>query len=83
MAISKTMNISLPETMKTFINERVETDGYGTVSEYVRDLIRDDQKRREEDKLEKLLLNRMQSSGAGFSIKDAKKELGNRLNKRR
>jgi antitoxin ParD1/3/4 len=61
---TKTMNISLPDTMKTFIEERIETDGYGTVSEYVRDLIRDDQKRREEAKLERLLLEGLESGKA-------------------
>lgn len=38
-----TMNISLPETMKAFVDEQVERRGYGTSSEYVRELIRKDQ----------------------------------------
>ena len=78
---TKTMNISLPETMKIFVEERIETDGYGTVSEYVRDLIREDQKKREEEKLEKLLLARLQSNEAEFSIKDVKAELAKRRSK--
>ncbi len=78
---TKTMNISLPETMKIFVEERIESDGYGTVSEYVRDLIREDQKRREEEKLEKLLLARLQSNEAEFSIKDVKAELAKRRSK--
>ncbi len=40
-----TMNISLPETMKSFVDEQVSRRGYGTSSEYVRDLIRKDQDR--------------------------------------
>ena len=32
-----TMNISLPDTLKSFIDARVTNDGYGNVSEYVRD----------------------------------------------
>ncbi len=40
-----TMNISLPEGLKTFVDEQVETRGYGTSSEYVRELIRRDQDR--------------------------------------
>jgi antitoxin ParD1/3/4 len=40
-----TMNISLPEGLKSFVDEQVETRGYGTSSEYVRDLIRKDQDR--------------------------------------
>lgn len=40
-----TMNISLPEPLKQFVDERVSKSGYGTSSEYVRDLIRRDQDR--------------------------------------
>ena len=40
-----TMNISLPETLKSFVDEQVNQRGYGTSSEYVRELIRKDQDR--------------------------------------
>jgi antitoxin ParD1/3/4 len=40
-----TMNISLPEPLKTFVDEQVSRRGYGTSSEYVRELIRRDQDR--------------------------------------
>ena len=40
-----TMNISLPETLKTFVDKQVEQRGYGTSSEYMRDLIHKDQQR--------------------------------------
>ena len=40
-----TMNISLPDTLKNFVDEQVSTRGYGTSSEYVRELIRKDQDR--------------------------------------
>lgn len=40
-----TMNISLPETLKTFVDVQVSQRGYGTSSEYVRELIRKDQDR--------------------------------------
>ena len=36
------MNISLPEELKDFVDEQVKR-GYGTSSEYVRELIRKDQ----------------------------------------
>lgn len=39
------MNISLPETLKSFVDEQVNQRGYGTSSEYVRELIRKDQDR--------------------------------------
>ena len=39
------MNISLPDSLKFFIDEQVAQRGYGTSSEYVRELIRKDQDR--------------------------------------
>ena len=40
-----TMNISLPEALKTFVDDQVSTRGYRTSSEYVRELIRQDRDR--------------------------------------
>ena len=40
-----TMNISLPDSLKDFVDEQVNERGYGTSSEYVRELIRKDQDR--------------------------------------
>ena len=37
-----TMNISLPDSLKEFVDEQVTRRGYGTSSEYVRELIRKD-----------------------------------------
>lgn len=39
------MNISLPDSLKAFVDEQVIQRGYGTSSEYMRDLIRKDQDR--------------------------------------
>lgn len=36
------MNISLPDALKSFVDEQVSQRGYGTSSEYVRELIRKD-----------------------------------------
>ena len=38
-----TMNISLPEALKSFVDRQVRTRGYGSSSEYVRELIRKEQ----------------------------------------
>ena len=38
------MNIALPEQLRTYVAERVESGQYGNTSEYVRDLIRKDQR---------------------------------------
>jgi antitoxin ParD1/3/4 len=40
-----TMNVSLPQALKSFVDEQVNSRGYGTSSEYVRELIRKDQDR--------------------------------------
>jgi len=57
-----TMNISLPEALKTFVDEQVSGRGYGTSSEYVRELIRRDQDRQ---RLRSLLLEGAESKPAG------------------
>lgn len=49
-----TMNISLPDKLKSFVDEQVSSRGYGTSSEYVRELIR---KERERQNLRGLLLD--------------------------
>ncbi|MCW3152174.1 type II toxin-antitoxin system ParD family antitoxin [Achromobacter spanius] len=40
-----TINISLPDALKSFVDEQVTERGHGTSSEYVRELIRKDQDR--------------------------------------
>ena len=40
-----TMNISLPDSLKAYVDQRVSQEGYGTSSEYVRELIRRDKDR--------------------------------------
>jgi len=61
MATLTSMNISLPDTMRTYVEERVNKSGYGNVSEYVRELIRADQKQQAEARLEALLLEGINS----------------------
>ena len=59
-----TMNISLPDSLKTFVDEQVDSAGYGTSSEYVRDLIRRDQGRKH---LRSLLLDGARSKPSGVA----------------
>jgi antitoxin ParD1/3/4 len=53
-----TMNISLPDSLKCFVDEQVAKRGYATSSEYVRELIRVDQDRQ---RLRDLLLEGAES----------------------
>ena len=57
----QTMNISLPDQPKEFVDVQVGSGRYSSVSEYVRDLIRDDEKRKTQEKLEALLMEGIQS----------------------
>ena len=56
------MNISLPETLRDFIEQAVETGGYSSVSEYMRELVR--QAKAEKD-LEDRLLAALDSADLG------------------
>lgn len=57
------MNISLPEPLKRFVDEQVAERGFGTSSEYVRQLIRKDQDRQ---RLRDLLLEGGDSSAGSI-----------------
>ncbi len=50
------LNISLPKTLREYVEGQVENNGYTTPSEYVRTLIREDQKRKAIERSEGLLL---------------------------
>ena len=63
----QTMNISLPDPMKEFVEERVSAGAYSSASEYVRELVRADQKRHAKEELEQILLNAM-NSGDPFEV---------------
>ena len=74
------MNISLPETLKSFVDQQVSGRGYGTSSEYVRELIRKDQDRQH---LRQLLLDGAASEPTG-PVSDAyletlRKRAGSRI----
>jgi antitoxin ParD1/3/4 len=52
----QTMNISLPDQLKQFVDEQVGSGRYSSVGEYVRDLILDDEKRTAQEILETMLM---------------------------
>ena len=51
-----TVTISLPESLREFVDRQVKTAGYGNVSEYFRGLLREAQEREADKRLEALLL---------------------------
>jgi antitoxin ParD1/3/4 len=54
------LNVSLPEGLKTFVEERASAR-YASASEYIRELIRRDQKDAAKERLEGLLLEGLES----------------------
>jgi antitoxin ParD1/3/4 len=64
---TKTMHISLPESLIESAKIQAEEGQYGNVSDYVRSLIRKDVRQREEDKLERMLLEGVRS-GRGVEV---------------
>lgn len=59
-----TMNISLPDSLREYVESQVCGGGYSTASEYFRELVREDQKRRSRERLEALLLEGLNSGKA-------------------
>ena len=60
----KSMNISLPDSMRTYIESQVVSGSYSSASEYFRQLVRADQKRQANERLEALLLEGLESGTA-------------------
>ena len=56
-----TLNISLPDPMKAFIEAQVQTGAYASASDYVRALVREAQKRQAHEELETKLLAALDS----------------------
>jgi antitoxin ParD1/3/4 len=63
-----TLTISLPESLRDFIDRQVKTKGYGNTSEYVRSLLRDAQETESGKKLENLLLRGLESGGKDIEV---------------
>jgi antitoxin ParD1/3/4 len=63
------LNISLPDPLKTYVEERVASGDYGTPSEFIRNLIRQDKEQRR-SRLEAELLDALQSPEFDISPED-------------
>ncbi len=60
-----TMNISVPDLMRDFVQRRIDSGRYASVSDYVRDLIRKDQERAEKISAMQGLVDEGLASGMG------------------
>ena len=65
-----TMNISLPDEMKTFIEAQMSQDGYASASEYLRALVREAHKWKARQELETKLLEGLQSPASELTAED-------------
>ena len=73
-----TMNVSLPDSLKHFVQERASSSDYSNPSDYIRALIRADKQRAVAEKLEQALLEGL-SSGPSSTVDDT---FWKRLNQR-
>ncbi|GGA44247.1 type II toxin-antitoxin system ParD family antitoxin [Sphingomonas psychrolutea] len=64
------MNISLPGALKAFVEGEIANGRYSSASEYVRELIRADEKRKARETLETLLLEGLASPEAEWTRHD-------------
>lgn len=72
-----TMNISLPESLRDFVEAQVHSGDYASASEFVRTLLRQEQKDREQEKLELRILQGLSTGGGQVSP-----EIWNRVRRR-
>ena len=75
------MTISMPDAMSDFINAQIETGKYDNVSEYLRDLVRHEQERKEaaEEELRKMLIAAEKSGVSTSNIEDVFERVKERL----
>lgn len=62
-----TLDISLPDTMRSFVEKETERGGFSSVSEYVCALIRDAQDRRAQAEMETRLLEGVTSPNGAWT----------------
>lgn len=81
------LNISLPEPLRDWIEAQIKRGRYGNASEYLRELIRRDQERQAQERLEELLLEGVKSGSASPLTKqdwaELRVDVAERLEKRR
>lgn len=64
------MNISLPDEMKAFVESQMAEEGFASASEYLRALIRDVQRKRAKQELEAKLLEGLQGPSVVMDRED-------------
>lgn len=71
-----TMNISLPDQMKEWVEQQVATGRYANVSDFMRDLIREDHERAAAiDELRKIVEEADASGVSDLTVADIRREV--------
>ncbi len=87
-----TLNVSLPDSLRQFVEEHVERGGFSTTSEYIRHLIREARNIEAATRLEQLMLDGLQSGPAepleaaewnALRLRVAEKQAGYRVESQR
>jgi antitoxin ParD1/3/4 len=78
-----TMNISLPENLKEFVESQVRSGDFSSVSEFIRLLVRREQRERDREKLELRILEGLGSGEATEVTPQMWGEIRQRLRERR
>jgi antitoxin ParD1/3/4 len=76
------LNISLPKSMRAFVDEQVSAGGYSTASEYVRQLIREAQKSNARSSLQSAILEGINSGDSTEWTQDDWDDIDSELEKR-
>ncbi|HET9049090.1 MAG TPA: type II toxin-antitoxin system ParD family antitoxin [Chiayiivirga sp.] len=77
-----TMNISLPEPLKQFVDEEVREGGFAGTSDYVRDLIRQRQRAKSAEFQRQLIAEGLASGSAGEMTAETVEQIRKDLRKR-
>lgn len=77
-----TMNISLPDDLKAFVDAQVADHGYGSTSEYLRELIRQNRRAQAAETLRKLIAEGLASGSAGEVTAETFEQMRDELRRR-
>ena len=55
------MNVSLPPNLKEWVEDQVDSGGYGTASEFIRDMLRQSRVRQFQSRVDRMLLEAIES----------------------
>ena len=65
-----TLHVTLSESLENFVKQQVEKEQYSNPSDFIRVLIREEQKRQDEKRLEQMLLEGLASGSRTISPQD-------------